>query len=86
MKRPLWLVPVIIAPLILTDSNAFASRPAPCTTVTPPPPPVTPTTVDTIGQAYFCVLDHYAKAVDDRDMLMAAFAGLAQELERLGRD
>jgi carboxyl-terminal processing protease len=84
MKRALWLVPVLCAPLILVGSTAFAARPTPCAPPTAPPPAVTPTTVDTIGQAFFCISDHYARAVDSRDLLQAAFAGVAQQLSRSG--
>jgi carboxyl-terminal processing protease len=84
MKRPLWLIPVLVAPLILAGSTAFAARPTPCSPPTAPPPAVTPTTADTIGQAYYCVLDHYADDVDNRVLLQGAFAGLAQELGRRG--
>src|SRR5579862_8662173 len=46
------------------------------------------TTVTTIGQAYYCILAHYysGPALDDRVLLAGAFAGLTQELERLGTD
>lgn len=66
--------------------SAFAApgRTLPCAEPTGPPVPVTPTTVDTIGQAYRCLLDHYVSgaALDDRVLLAGAFAGLAQELAR----
>ena len=45
-----------------------------------------PTTVTTIGQAYFCIFTHYyaGPVLDDRVLLAGAFAGLTQELDRLG--
>jgi carboxyl-terminal processing protease len=51
-------------------------------------PPAGPTTVTTIGQAYYCIFDHYygGPVLDDRVLLAAAFAGLTQELDRLGTD
>ena len=51
-------------------------------------PAAGPTTVTTIGQAYYCILAHYysGPVLDDRVLLAAAFAGLTQELGRLGTD
>jgi carboxyl-terminal processing protease len=59
-----------------------------CTVPTAPPLPVTATTVDTIGQAYHCLFDHYVTGptLDDRPLLVGAFAGLTQELNRHGLD
>ena len=47
-----------------------------------------PTTVTTIGQAYYCVFARYyaGPVLDDRVLLAAAFAGFTQELDRLGMD
>ena len=47
-----------------------------------------PTTVTTIGQAYFLIFKHYytGPLLDDQVLLAGAFAGLAQELDRLGLD
>ncbi len=65
---------------------------------TPPPcsapghgnigPAKKPTTVTTIGQAYFCIFKHYyaGPVLDDRVLLAGAFAGLTQQLDRLGLD
>jgi carboxyl-terminal processing protease len=52
------------------------------------PPELKPTTITTIRQAYYCILDNYAKGpiLDNRSMLTAAFAGLTQELQRRGLD
>ena len=65
-----------------------AEATAPCAPPAPPPKPVTPTTVETIGQAYRCILDHYVAGarLDDRTLLIGAFAGLTQELGRRGLD
>ena len=51
-------------------------------------PPLHPTTVTTIGQAYYCVFAHYyaGSVLDDRVLLAGAFAGFTQELDRLGMD
>src|SRR5690242_560806 len=67
-----------------------AGAPGACTTSPPrggPPQPM-PTTVDTLEQAYRCVLAHYYDhaALDDRGMLNGAVAGLTQELGKLGLD
>jgi carboxyl-terminal processing protease len=54
----------------------------------PPPPEFKPTTIVTIGQAYYCILDNYfaGPVLDRRSLLVAAFAGLTQELLRRGLD
>src|SRR5215472_2816549 len=64
------------------------ASPPPCSLTPPPHGNVKPTTVTTIGQAYSCIFDHYyaASTLDDRVLLAAAFAGLTQELDRLGLD
>ncbi|NUT21366.1 MAG: PDZ domain-containing protein [Hamadaea sp.] len=50
--------------------------------------PAVPTTVTTIGQAYNCILDNYYRGpiLDDRSLLVPAFAALTQELQRRGLD
>ena len=66
-----------------------AGKPPPCSANPPPQaPPLHPTTVTTIGQAYYCVFAHYyaGPVLDDRVLLAAAFAGFTQELDRLGMD
>jgi carboxyl-terminal processing protease len=47
-----------------------------------------PTTVQVIGEAYYCVLTHYygGSTMDHRPLLKAAFAGLVTEILRGGRD
>ena len=54
----------------------------------PEAPPLHPTTVTTIGQAYYCVFAHYyaGPVLDDRVLLAGAFAGFTQELDQLGMD
>ena len=59
-------------------SSAASGQPPPCSPNPPPtPPPLHPTTVTTIGQAYYCVFAHYyaGPVLDDRVLLAAAFAG-----------
>ena len=65
-----------------------AAGPPPCSLKHPPFPHTRPTTVTTIGQAYSCIFAHYyaAATLDDRVLLAAAFAGLTQQLDRLGLD
>ena len=71
------------------SSSATSGQPPPCSANPPPTaPPSSPTTVTTIGQAYFCVFAHYyaGPVLDDRVLLIAAFAGFTQELDQLGMD
>jgi carboxyl-terminal processing protease len=69
-------------------ASGAAAGPPPCSLPHPPIGQLKPTTVTTIGQAYSCIYAHYyaASTVDDRVLLAAAFAGLTQELDRLGLD
>jgi carboxyl-terminal processing protease len=64
-----------------------ASTPPACSQPTQQPAPG-PTTVTTIGQAYYCIFAHYysGPVLDDQVLLAGAFAGLTQELVRLGID
>ncbi|MFL6076877.1 MAG: S41 family peptidase [Mycobacteriales bacterium] len=61
---------------------------APCTKSTGTPPPLAPTTASTIAQAYDCIYAHYFDAphLDDRALLVSAFAAFTQELNRRGID
>jgi len=71
------------------SSPVASGQPPPCSPNPPPAaPPLNPTTVTTIGQAYYCVFAHYyaGPVLDDRVLLAAAFAGFTQELDRLGLD
>src|SRR5258708_146147 len=86
MKRPLWLVPALCASLILVGGSANAAKPPACARPEGPPKPMTPTTSEVIGQAYYCIGDHYARIVESRSLLQSAFAGVAQELHRRGID
>ncbi len=64
-------------------------QPPPCSANPPQEaPPLHPTTVTTIGQAYYCIFAHYyaGPVLDDRVLLAGAFAGFTQELDRLGMD
>ena len=96
------LVPVlpVSAVLVLAACSGGAGSPALARQVSgqPPPPcsanppqeapPLHPTTVTTIGQAYYCIFAHYyaGPVLDDRVLLAAAFAGFTQELDQLGMD
>ena len=70
-------------------SPVTSGQPPPCSPNPPPEaPPLHPTTVTTIGQAYYCVFAHYyaGPVLDDRVLLAGAFAGFTQELDQLGMD
>ena len=72
-----------------SGSSAASGQPPPCSPNPPPEaPPLHPTTVTTIGQAYYCVFAYYyaGPVLDDRVLLAAAFAGFTQDLDRLGMD
>jgi carboxyl-terminal processing protease len=64
-----------------------ASTPPACSQPHQAPRPK-PTTVTTIEQAYYCVFAHYysGPVLADQVLLAGAFAGLTQELDRLGLD
>jgi carboxyl-terminal processing protease len=64
-----------------------ASKPPACLPAQQLPPPG-PTTVTTIGQAYYCIFAHYysGPVLGDRVLLAGAFGGLTHELDRLGID
>jgi carboxyl-terminal processing protease len=71
----------------VSDDN----RPPPCQPPPEgptPPPELKPTTVTTIGQAYFCILENYygGPILDNRALLVPAFAALTRELQRRGLD
>ena len=71
------------------SSSASNGQPPLCSANLPSaPPPLKPTTVTTIGQAYYCVFAHYyaGPVLDERMLLAAAFAGFTQQLDRLGMD
>jgi carboxyl-terminal processing protease len=69
-------------------SAAAGGQPPACVPDLDSSGPVTPTTVTTIEQAYYCVFAHYyaGPVLDDRVLLAGAFAGFTQELDRLGMD
>ncbi|MBB3729470.1 S41 family peptidase [Nonomuraea dietziae] len=60
-----------------------------CTAMTAPPPQsAPPTSVNTLRQAYFCVLDNYysGPAMDPKALLKSALAAYTQDLMRRGAD
>jgi len=77
-----------LAAIRASGTAQAASTPPPCAAPSSAPPSGAPTTVTTIGQAYYCVFAHYysGPVLDDRVLLAGAFAGLTQELGRLGMD
>lgn len=54
----------------------------------PPPQSAPPTSVNTLRQAYFCVLDNYysGPVMDPKTLLQSAFAAYTQDLMRRGAD
>jgi carboxyl-terminal processing protease len=71
------------------QASPASETPPACTGPTSTAPPqLSPTTVTTIEQAYYCIFSHYysGPVLDDRVLLAGAFAGLTQELDRLGLD
>jgi carboxyl-terminal processing protease len=67
-----------------TASATLTPRAGSCEALDPtytPPSPVS-TTISTLEQAYWCLLDHYVtgKTLDDRVLLDGAFSALVQEL------
>src|SRR5260221_624074 len=65
-----------------------AQRPGACMPADPAhsAPSPAPTTLTTLEQAYWCLLDHYVtgKTLDDRVLLDGAFIALVQDLLRKG--
>ncbi|NRQ36717.1 peptidase [Nonomuraea sp. NN258] len=59
-----------------------------CTSPKGPPAAETPTTIDVIEQAYFCILGNYysGATLDARTLLTAGFVAMTRELTRGGRD
>ncbi len=98
-RRSILALPAVVVVVVLAACSAGpggtaparqpGGQPPPCS-ANPPPvaPPLHPTTVTTIGQAYYCVFAHYyaGPVLDDRVLLAGAFAGFTQELDRLGMD
>jgi len=84
---------VLAASVTLPPGAAGAPSPtadlSPCLPGPPVGPPVMmPTTITTIGQAYYCILDNYYNGpiLDARSLLVPAFVGLTQALQRRGLD
>jgi carboxyl-terminal processing protease len=68
---------------------ARSTSPAPCAQARPSSSSqLRLTTIGTIEQAYECIFAHYysGPVLDDRTLLVGAFAGFTQELERSGID
>ena len=60
-----------------TSGAAQAASKPPACSQPQQQPPARPTTVTTIGQAYYCIFAHYysGPVLDDRVLLAGAFAG-----------
>ncbi|MEV4896064.1 S41 family peptidase [Nonomuraea sp. NPDC055795] len=84
------MIRAICAAVLVTACSLSAPAPAGgCTAATAPPPnSAPPTSVNTLRQAYFCVLDHYysGPAMDPKALLKSAFAAYTQDLMRRDAD
>ncbi|MFI0418789.1 S41 family peptidase [Spongiactinospora sp. 9N601] len=88
------MIKAICAAVVVTACamSAPAATPAPasgCLPATAPPPnPAPPTSVNTLRQAYFCVLDNYysGPAMDSTGLLKSALAAYTQHLMRNDAD
>ncbi|KAB8192406.1 peptidase [Nonomuraea phyllanthi] len=69
-------------------SHASAPGGTVCAPPQKPPEAETPTTIDVIEQAYFCILGTYysGSTLDARSLLLAGFVALTRELNRNGHD
>ncbi|WP_214105115.1 S41 family peptidase [Acrocarpospora catenulata] len=81
---------LLVAALSVSAPAALpAAPPAGCAPATAPPPPsAPPTSVNTLRQAYHCLLDNYYSGpkLDSRDLLRHAFAAYTRDLLRRGAD
>ncbi|WP_344490300.1 S41 family peptidase [Nonomuraea monospora] len=85
------MIKTLIAAALLAASLTPTPQPAPgaCAPSTAPPPQsAPPTSVNTLRQAYHCVLDNYygGPALDTRTLLRNAMSAYTQELMRRGAD
>ncbi|MFF3438599.1 S41 family peptidase [Streptosporangium sp. NPDC002721] len=96
MIRTLCAALLVTACTVSTTASASISKPASvsaqagdCAPATAPPPqPVPPTSVNTLRQAYFCVLDNYygGPAMDPKEPLKNAFSAYTRDLMRRDAD
>lgn len=74
------------------DAGAGPDRPPACVALPDPPPPPSaepgPTTITTLEQAYWCIFANAygGSALDNRELLLSAFAQFTDELRRRGLD
>ncbi|MBG0831441.1 PDZ domain-containing protein [Planomonospora sp. ID67723] len=92
------MIRTMCAAVLVTACAVSASAPTPppvstpgadCAAITAPPPrSAPPTSVNTLRQAYFCVLDNYysGPVMDSRALLKSALAAYTQDLIRRGAD
>ncbi|WP_187414977.1 S41 family peptidase [Nonomuraea sp. PA05] len=85
------MIKTFVAAALLAVSLTPTPQPVPgaCATSTAPPPQsAPPTSVNTLRQAYYCVLDNYysGPALDSRTLLRNAMSAYTQELMRRGAD
>ncbi|WP_062433197.1 S41 family peptidase [Herbidospora daliensis] len=82
------LAALLTVPLAPAAPAAAAAPPACARLSGPPPASPPPTSVDTLGQAFFCVLDHYfgGPGLRTQDLLKDAFAAYTRNLQKRGAD
>ncbi|WP_327092167.1 S41 family peptidase [Nonomuraea sp. NBC_01738] len=88
MIKTLCATVLLVTCALSTPVAATAPADA-CTPITAPPPQTAPpTSVNTLRQAYSCVLDHYygGPEMDPRALLKSAFAAYTQDLMRREAD
>ncbi|MFI0486166.1 S41 family peptidase [Actinomadura sp. 9N215] len=92
ITKPIMVAVMVTASLAsigpASHVSAAPQRPNPCTRPPQTPPEPKPTTIDVVGQVYYCVLKNYysGPVLDGRLLLLPAFAALTQELQRRGLD
>ncbi|WP_125726633.1 S41 family peptidase [Kibdelosporangium aridum] len=77
-----------VASTATVSASPEAGKPSTCRTPPQEQPPLKPTTVTTIGEAYYCIFDNYfsGPVLDSRDLLQPTFAAFTRELQRRGLD
>ena len=77
---------VRLTPVSATAPPSTDGQPPACSVALPILSPIGATSLTTIEQAYWCIFAHYysGPTLDDRTLIVGAFAGFTDELGRLG--